>query len=179
MTLRNLNFLGGAALMALLTACVQSEDGSQPAPDETREAAEETSADKVAREAEEAVEEAARFAEQERDAFAEDAERRMNQLNEKLSELRSEWRLKRDTATEEAAERWERTLESLEQQRREASETLERLRTASGPAWKDIRGGFTEAYDEFSRAVDDAEAQINGEDVSEGESKNSGETPDG
>jgi len=157
---RSHRLIGLTLTVALAASCGSGEDASEQTTDYGSETSEQTTPEDVARETKEAVDEAVRLADQEREEFLNDAERRMDALNARLSKLRSEWRLASDEASEEAAQQWRRSFDTLEKERQEARETLERLREASGPAWTDIRKGFSKAYDDLSAAVDEAETDL-------------------
>lgn len=151
LTKRVLNRAAIPALVLAASACGgTSGDGSS----------DEMTADDVMRETKEAVSTAAEAASQERREFMSDARSKMDALNERMSTVRSEWRLESEDVRQAAADRWDQTFESLDRQRAEAADMLDRMQDASGPAWNDLREGFSDAHAEISAALDDAEAAI-------------------
>lgn len=147
---------GLAALLVFLTVSCGDQT---PAAEDAEERA--VTGEDVARETNEAIDEAAALARLERDRFLAEAERNLDTLDRKIEELRLE------LENRQIDERWRDTLAELESRRAETAQALERLRASSRSAWADLRNGFDDAVNGLRQSVQEAEAELDGEPAAE------------
>jgi predicted nucleic acid-binding Zn-ribbon protein len=85
----------------------------------------------------------------ERDAYVEKFKAQLDQLNAKIDAIEA----KANEAKADARIKHEKELDQLRARRDAARSRLDELRTASGDAWHDLKGGFERSWDAFSDAV--------------------------
>ena len=82
-----------------------------------------------------------------------DMEQRLAEMGSKIDELRA----KAEEAGEQRKREINKSIENLHDKREDLQERLEKLHSASGEAWEDLKSGVTAAFDEFNKAFRDAD----------------------
>lgn len=85
-----------------------------------------------------------------KDEFLKKAQKQLDQLDQKVDELR------RRAKTAASQKQIDRTIRQLEAKRKEAAKKLDQLRSASGPAWEDLKTGVSAAINDLTAACDKA-----------------------
>lgn len=85
-----------------------------------------------------------------KDEFLKKAQEQLDQLDQKVDELR------RRAKTAASQKQIDRTIRQLEAKRKEAAKKLDQLRSASGPAWEDLKTGVSAAINDLTAACDKA-----------------------
>lgn len=85
----------------------------------------------------------------ERDAYVEKFEAELDQLNARIDAIEA----KAKKAKADARIKHEKELDQLRAQRDAARSKLDDLRSASGDAWHELKGGFERSWNEFSDSV--------------------------
>lgn len=85
----------------------------------------------------------------ERDAFINQAQKQLDELAEKLADLKK----KAVTATGKAKDKLNQQVLVLEQEQKNVEENLANLKSALGEKWKDFKSGVTGSIEQFKQAV--------------------------
>jgi TolA-binding protein len=99
-----------------------------------------------------AVEQTTQASAAEREAYQEEMQQHLDDLNEEMAR----WREKLDKAAATAKEEMRVQLKNLEKQREAAAERLRELGKSSGPAWAEMNEGFRRAYEDLKSAAQKA-----------------------
>ena len=127
----------------VITGCEQKS--ARPTPTKI------TSED-VRRDAGQAVNTAAEFAQQTKEEFQKNFDARLKDLDAEIAKLREKGRdLKDDAKTT-----WDRKMAELEAKRDVARAKLDEVSHSSAEGWKDIQKGAQSAWDELDKAIKDA-----------------------
>lgn len=129
-----------------------------PAPEaadaDTDDEAEAVTGEDVRREAGEAVDATAAWADQEKDKFVATS-------REKLDELKARW----SSWSEDAGEKTDEVKADLNKRYEQAAAKLEEVKESSGGAWAEMRDGFVAAYEDLEAATREAADAFNGEEA--------------
>ena len=108
--------------------------------------------EQVGEEVTEAVETASEYVSNERDEFLVRVESEVTRLNDEIKTLRNEIA----EAGAESKESFNEALAAMDEKRQTAAGELEKLKSATGDAWKDVRGGMESALQELQEDYDNA-----------------------
>lgn len=82
-----------------------------------------------------------------------DMEQRLADMGSKIDELRT----KAEKAGEQKKQEINKSIEKLQSKRKDLEHRLQKLQSASGEAWEDLKSGVAAAFDEFNKAFKDAD----------------------
>jgi hypothetical protein len=116
--------------------------------------------EQVEQEVKEAVETAAEYVSSEKDQFEVRIEKEITELDDKITALRSE--IAETSAESQAA--FDDALAAIDERRQDVSDELDQLKSASGEAWADVRGGVKNAVQELQRAYETARSRFDDND---------------
>lgn len=88
--------------------------------------------------------------ERNKDEFLKRAQQQLDQIDKETDQLR------RQAKTATSRKQVDRTIRQLEAKRKEAAKKLDQLRSASGPAWEDLKTGVSAAINDLTAACDKA-----------------------
>jgi hypothetical protein len=145
------------ALMSLfglvfLVACSEQKEAEKPK-------AEVTSGD-VKKEAEEAMEAASAYTQQQKEDFMRRAEAKMEEYNRQMEELTAKAQSGATELSEQSKAELNQDIEELRKKKQEFAEKLDDLKSASGQAWDDIKSGTESAMDELGQAINQASSRF-------------------
>lgn len=132
-------------LLGLITACENRSDS------ETGKTSEVTSQD-VKQKAEEAIDAAAQKLYQEKEAFQNQLEAKIDEYDQKLDELKA----KTQAMSADAQTKINQKIAALEAQKDTLSKKAEELKTTSADAWKDMSAGIDKALEELDASYQEA-----------------------
>ena len=91
-----------------------------------------------------------------KEAYRQSAEAKLKEWNARMDLLKA----KAEQADAEARIEYSRRIQELEIKGSEVRDMLDRMKTASGNAWRDLKSGVEEAIVDLKSAVDRAYAQF-------------------
>ena len=91
-----------------------------------------------------------------KEAYRQSAEAKLKEWNARMDLLKA----KAEQADAEARIEYSRRIQELEIKGSEVRDMLDRMKTGSGNAWRDLKSGVEEAIVDLKRAVDRAYAQF-------------------
>lgn len=140
----------------------------------------EVTADDVQREIGEAVDTAAKYADQTREEYQQAMQNKLDALDADIEALQAKADAQAEDASEDARREYEEAMEALREKRRAMGQRFSEFKDASGDAWHDVAIGLDAAWDDlsaaFSNAADrfqenDAESADQPSDPGEGDSQ--------
>ena len=137
---------------ALLLACGDQKEAQKP---ETAV----TSAD-VKKEATEAMETAKAYTRQQKEEYQKKMEARLQELDSEIQQLQAKAQSSATELKEKSKAEFNQSMEDLRNKQQVATEKLNELKSASGQAWEDIKGGVNSAMDELGKAYDRARSHF-------------------
>jgi DNA anti-recombination protein RmuC len=160
MNMKNRMIVASLACLMVLPGCTEkrvestnvvkpSATGTQPVTETTtvvETKAPSVTTDDVAQSAQETATVGGNLAAQTKDEFVAEAKQRLAQMDKKIQE----WDSHSDALNAEARARWQQEREQLRERQAELQRQLDRLQTASGEAWGDLKTGATAAWDELA-----------------------------
>lgn len=132
------------SLALIVCGCKKEESSGPPTPGPK----EDVTASDVAREAEEALETASEFTQEEWRKYREAAQTRLNKLDERLDKLKG----RADSLSDEAQRKWKKRMDDLAEKRAAVEQRMAELEAAAKPAWQDVRRGFEAAWRDLEDA---------------------------
>jgi Skp family chaperone for outer membrane proteins len=134
------------ALAGVLTACSGSNDRD----------ASDTSVEDARREIGEAADATAEALEDTLDEYRRGVARELDEIDREIEELKATAEEKGDEARAKA----DAALEELDERRRAVARELDKLKSSSGEAWDDVRGGIDRAMADLKNAYEKAKEEL-------------------
>ena len=145
-----------AALLALCAASAVAA-GQDPA---AAPAQEETKRERMDKEVDEAVDAIRAYSVEQRDEAMKRAQASMEEADLRIDALQEDMDRRRGRMSDTARRRSQKAMSDLRQRRQELSERYDRMRSSSGKAWSDLKGGFVDGYRALSAALREARAEF-------------------
>ena len=92
-----------------------------------------------------------------KDEFVATMERKLRQLDDKITTLGKKSEVYKDEAKVQA----DQSLETVRDQRKTVAQQFDKLKASSAEAWKEVKVGFNSAMDELEKAYENAKAKLN------------------
>lgn len=126
-------------LSVLFSGCEKKEEFVTP----------KTNGESAKQEAAPGTQSAQEQAKQVRDEFVAKMQQEMEELNVKLTELRT----KAQAMSGQAREQVEQQIKNLEQEQKEATAKFESLKSATAEKWEELKAGAADALDRFKKSM--------------------------
>jgi len=125
-----------------LSACQKKEDETAP----------KMSSEEVKKEVKEAAVAVGEHVNQERNEFVDKVQKEMDELNNKLAELKKQAL----EATGEAKTKLDQQIQNLEQELKAAEQKLADLKSATGDKWNELKAGVSDAVEHLKQSFQKA-----------------------
>jgi len=138
--------------VVFLSACDSQEEAKQSE-------SEVTSAD-VKKEAEEALQTAKAFTQQQKDEYMQQMQARIDKIEKEIQEVQAKAQSKATELKEDSKAKFDQSMAELRSKKQAAADKLAELKSSSDKAWNDIKIGMDSAMDELSQALDKARSHF-------------------
>lgn len=125
--------------------------------DQARDSAPPTTAQDVKEKYKEAALATKNYVAENKDEFVATMDKKLTELDEKISVLAKKSEGYKDNAKVEA----DKALAALREERKTAGEQFDKVKKASAEAWKDVKAGFATAMDKLEETYDKVKARFN------------------
>jgi archaellum component FlaC len=138
--------------LAFFVSCGSQEETSEP---ET-----EVTAEDVKNEAAEAVETAADYTLEQKEAYMQKIDTQLEEIDREIGVLGNKIETGTDEMKAEGRAKLEASLNALRAQKEAAAQQYEKLKASSGAAWDDLKAGMDGAMEKLNAAFDQAKAEF-------------------
>ncbi|MBS0013657.1 MAG: hypothetical protein KFF46_06770 [Desulfobacterales bacterium] len=139
-----------AALLLILTFLICAG----PAAAESRD---QTSGEKVKQDIAEAIESMKQYSAAKQEEMAKRAKEEISRMDERIDELERRYEKEKSEMSKEMKEKSRSTLQTLREKRDDLVKWAEKFKNSSEDAWEGAKQGFSKAWRDFQRSLEDTE----------------------